>query len=71
MAKYVGIVRKGVEGGVWELQTDDGARYQLRGADAGLEVDGQRVEIERKVDGGAMGIGMAGPTLVVKRWSAR
>lgn len=65
-----GIVRKNdLEGGFWELVTKDGERYQLRGGDAGLRVDGQSVEITGKVDQAAMGIGMTGPILEVASWS--
>lgn len=69
MATYRGTVRKSdVEGGVWELESDDGQRYQLRGGSAGLKVEGQQVVIEGSVDDGAMGIGMTGPTLRVSSW---
>ncbi|RMH41111.1 MAG: hypothetical protein D6689_11840 [Deltaproteobacteria bacterium] len=71
MATYRGVVRKSdLEGGVWLLHADDGERYQLRGGDDGLRVDGQRVVVEGQVDRGAMGIGMTGPYLAVRSWRA-
>jgi hypothetical protein len=65
-----GTVRKNdLEGGIWELVCDDGERYQLRGGDSGLRVDGQVVSIDGKVDEDAMSIGMTGPILDVAGWS--
>jgi hypothetical protein len=70
MASYRGTVRKNdVEGGVWELEADDGRRYQLRGGDGGLKVEGQRVVVKGKVADDAMGIGMTGPVLKVTSWT--
>jgi hypothetical protein len=73
MAKTLrGTVRKNdLEGGVWELVADDGERYQLRGGDAGLRVDGQKVEVEGAVDKAGFGIGMTGPIFDVTRWRPR
>ncbi len=71
MPKFKGTVRRSdLEGGFWELVADDGTRYQLSGGDPGAWRDGARVEIEGKVDRGAMGIGMTGPTLSVKKYQA-
>lgn len=53
------ITRTDVEGGHWLLDAEDGSKYQLTGAIDGCE-DGQRVEVEGKVDKQAMGIGMMG-----------
>jgi hypothetical protein len=65
MAKYKGVVKKNpLEGGFWELHTEGGERYQLKGGDGWKE--GARVEVDGKVDKGAMGIGMTGPILAVK-----
>ncbi|MEZ4441041.1 MAG: DUF5818 domain-containing protein [Polyangiaceae bacterium] len=69
MATYRGTIRKSTEAGVWELITDDGTHYQLRSSDRALQIDGQRVSVDGRVANDAMGIGMAGPTLDVKRWS--
>lgn len=66
MPKFRGVVKKNaLEGGFWELHADDGKRYQLDG-DARQWSDGAKVEIDGKVDKGAMGIGMTGEILVVK-----
>ena len=49
MSKYKGTVKKNdLEGGFWQLVTDDGATYQLQGADSSLLVEGQKVEVEGK-----------------------
>lgn len=69
MATYTGTVKKNdLEGGFWELHTDDGDSYQLRGGDDNLRVEGQRVTVEGTVDGGGFGIGMTGPYLDVASW---
>ena len=69
MATLRGTVRKSaLEGGFWELVADDGEHYPLSGGDDGLHKDGARVEIDGKIDKGAMGIGMTGPTLAVKSY---
>jgi hypothetical protein len=71
MGRFTGTVRKSdLAGGLWMLHADDGEQYQLRGGDARLRVEGQRVTIDGRVDRGAMGIGMAGAYLDVKAWSA-
>ncbi len=72
MAKYVGTVKRNdLEGGFWELHASDGERYQLRGGDAGLKVEGLEVEIVGKIDRGGLGIGMTGPILEVKSWTKK
>jgi hypothetical protein len=71
MAKLKGTIRKNdLEGGFWELVAEDGEHYQLKGGGDGLCVEGQRVEVEGKVDKDAFGIGMSGPTLDVKSWKS-
>ena len=71
MAKLKGTIKKNdLEGGFWELHADDGEHYQLRGGPEDLCVEGQRVEVEGKVDKGAFGIGMSGPTLDVTSWKS-
>ena len=57
------VERRDLEGGIWQLLTDDGKRYTLVGSVAGL-VAGARVEVEGSVDEG-FGIAMAGPQLRV------
>ena len=70
MSKYKGTVTKNdLEGGFWQLISEDGERYQLQGGDSSLLVEGQRVEIEGKVDSASMGIGMSGAMLNVNTWS--
>ena len=69
MATFKGTVKKSdLEGGIWQLHADGGVVYQLQGGDAGLRKAGQKVEIDGKIDKQAMGIGMTGPTLVVKSY---
>jgi hypothetical protein len=69
MSKYTGtITRNDLEGGFWQLEAEDGARYQLQGGGDDLHVEGQRVEIDGKVESSTMGIGMAGPVLSVSSW---
>ncbi len=69
MATFKGTVKKNdLEGGFWELHTDDGKRYQLKGGDDGLRKDGAKVTIDGKIDKEAFGIGMTGPTLAVKSY---
>jgi Protein of unknown function (DUF5818) len=66
MKKLKGTIRRNdLEGGHWVLETDDGETYQLVGSVDGCK-DGARVEVEGKVDKGAMGIGMTGPQLAVQ-----
>jgi hypothetical protein len=72
MPLYRGIVKKNaLEGGFWELQAEDGRSYQLQGGDGGLRRDGQKVEIEGKIDKDAMSIIMSGPVLAVKSWKKK
>jgi len=67
MAKFHGTVRRSdLEGGHWQLETDDGTTYVLEGATRGIEQDGAKVEVDGAVDRDVMGIAMTGPTLRVK-----
>jgi len=69
MATFKGTVKKNdLEGGFWELHTDDGEHYQLQGGDAKLQVEGAKVEIEGKIEKSSFGIGMTGPILAVKSY---
>ena len=63
------ITRTDIEGGAWLLKTDDGEQYQLMGNVAGAR-DGQRVEVEGKVDKNAMGFGMMGAHFNVQKLTA-
>jgi Protein of unknown function (DUF5818) len=67
MAKFRGTIRHSdLEGGHFQLQTDDGTDYQLEGADTLLQRDGLRVEIDGVVDYGTLSFTMTGPRLKVK-----
>ena len=55
-----------LEGGVWVLRASDGNTYQLSGISDELLQEGARVELEGKVDEGAMTIAMMGPVFQVK-----
>jgi len=69
MAKFEGVVKKNpLEGGVWELHTGDGKRYQLQGGDDALRAEGVKVAIDGHIDKKAFGIGMTGPVLAVKSY---
>ena len=68
MSKYRGTVKRSdLEGGRWELHAEDGEVYDLEGAGADVLRDGQRVEVDGKVDKGMMSIGMRGGVLRVKK----
>jgi hypothetical protein len=67
MAKFRGTIRSSdLEGGLFQLEADDGTIYELEGSDAALTQAGARVEIEGAVDKGAMSFTMTGPRLKVK-----
>jgi hypothetical protein len=72
MAKYRGTLRRNdLEGGHWQLVTDDGATYVLDRASLGAEgdvtlVDGVRVEIDGVVDRQALSFAMTGPMLTAR-----
>ena len=71
MSKYRGTVKRSdLEGGRWELHAENGEVYDLEGAGADVLRDGQRVEVEGKVDQGMMSIGMRGGVLRVKKAKA-
>lgn len=63
------LSRTDVEGGHWLLKADDGEQYQLTGEVKDAK-DGQRVEVEGKVDKQAMGFGMMGPHFSVTKLTA-
>ncbi len=68
--KLKGTIRRNdLEGGHWTIETDGGDRYQLVG-DVGTCKDGMTAEVEGKVDRGAMGIGMTGPSFTVEKIKA-
>jgi hypothetical protein len=66
MAKFTGTVRfNELEGGFYELATDDGDVYRLQGT---VEVEaGARVRVTGKVESDGFGIHMSGPAIEVER----
>lgn len=72
MATYRGTIKRNdLEGGFWELHTEKGERYQIRGGGNDLRVQDQQVEIEGRIDKQAMSIGMTGPILDVSSWKTK
>lgn len=72
MATYRGTIKRNdLEGGFWELHTESGERFQIRGGGNDLRVQNQRVEVEGRVDKQAMSIGMTGPILDVSSWKTK
>ena len=70
MKTYTGTVTKNIiSGGIWELQSGN-EKYQIRGGDSGLRIEGQKVRVTGSIDKGGFGIGMTGPILDVKSWEA-
>lgn len=70
--KLQGTIRRSdLEGGHWLLETKNGERYQLTGSLGDCGKDGLAVDVEGKVDKGAMGIGMTGPLLAVQKITPR
>ncbi|MCX4246393.1 DUF5818 domain-containing protein [Paraliomyxa miuraensis] len=66
MPKFTGTIRHNdLEGGFYELHTDDGDVYRLEGA--GKVTAGSRVVVKGKVEGGGFGIHMSGPSITVER----
>jgi cob(I)alamin adenosyltransferase len=59
------ILFRDIETGVWVLEGDDGRTYQLAGGDRKIKKEGQRVEVEGKVDSDAVTIHMVGPVFNV------
>jgi len=65
--KLKGTIRRSdLEGGHWILVVDSGEQYQLSGA-VGSPKDGQSVEVEGKVDKGAVSFGMMGAQFTVNK----
>ncbi|MEZ4452385.1 MAG: DUF5818 domain-containing protein [Nannocystaceae bacterium] len=70
MAKtFTGTLRyNDLEGGFYELVTDDGDTYRL--SSHGKEKAGDRVRVEGTVERGGFGIHMSGPSLKVNKIEA-
>jgi len=62
------VVFRDVEFGVWVLQADDGKTYELAGGDRGIKKAGQRIEVEGRVEPGALSAAMVGPVFHVDRY---
>ncbi len=66
MAKFTGTVsRSDLEGGFFELHTDDGTVYRLSGTFT--VAAGDRVLVHGKVETGGFGLQMTGPALAVEK----
>ncbi len=66
MASFSGTVRHNdLEGGFFELHTNDGNTYRLQGA-SGLKA-GAKVTVHGEVESGGFGIHMSGPAIQVDR----
>lgn len=66
MPKFTGTVRHNdLEGGFYELHTDDGDVYRLQGASKVSA--GDRVTVKGTIDEGGFGIHMTGPSITVDR----
>lgn len=63
MKSYVGTIRHNdLEGGYFELVTDDGQVFRLQG---GTVEAGQRVKVDGELERGGFGFHMSGPALIV------
>lgn len=63
--KLKGTIRRSdMAGGHWTIETEGGETYQLVGKTDGLK-DGQKAEVDGKVEKDMMGIGMTGPHFTV------
>ncbi len=66
MASFNGTVQHNdLEGGFFELHTDDGKTYRLQGA-KGLSA-GSKVVVHGTVESGGFGIHMSGPAIKVDK----
>jgi hypothetical protein len=66
MPKFTGTIRRNdLEGGFYELHTDDGAVFRLEGG--GDLKDGHHVTVHGKIQHGGFGLHMSGPSLRVDR----
>jgi hypothetical protein len=65
--KLKGTIRRSdLEGGHWILVVESGEQYQLTG-ELGNAKDGSSVEVEGKVDKGAVSFGMMGAQFAVSK----
>lgn len=65
MAKFTGTIRfSDLEGGFFELESDDGTTYRLDGEVKAKA--GDRVRVDGTVSNGGFGLQMSGPSLTVR-----
>ena len=70
MARFIGrVTRSDLEGGVLQLEAEDGNVFELEG-DVEEQFVGKRVTIEGSVDRNALSFSMTGPRLAVRKVSA-
>jgi len=70
MARFLGtILRSDLEGGLLQLEADNGTRFELEG-DVAEQWVGQRVAVDGSVDRNALSFTMTGPRLIVKTIAA-
>lgn len=62
------VVFRDIEFGVWVLEAEDGATYQLAGGDRGLKKDGRAIEVKGRVQRDAVTAAMVGPLLHVETY---
>lgn len=66
MPKFTGTIRHNdLEGGFYELHTDDGAVFRLQGG--GKLTPGDHVTVKGKLEEGGFGFHMTGPAIIVER----
>ncbi|MEM6296121.1 MAG: DUF5818 domain-containing protein [Myxococcota bacterium] len=66
MASFTGTVQHNdLEGGFFELRTDDGKTYRLQGGSG--YTAGARVVVHGAVEAGGFGIQMSGPAIAVDK----
>jgi len=66
MAKFTGTVQHSdLEGGFFELHSDDGAVYRLTGTFS--VAAGDRVNVQGKLETSGFGLHMSGPALAVEK----
>ena len=66
MARFTGLVRRSdLEGGVLQLEADDGNIFELEG-NVDEKFVGKRVAIDGSVDRNALSFSMTGPRLMVR-----
>lgn len=62
------VVFRDLEFGVWVLEGEDGATYQLAGGDRGIKKDGRAIEVKGRVEREVVTAAMVGPLLHVESY---